>query len=347
MALRIHFNCYQFLEVKVRTAVYLTLMELREFLDRLTRQYHRTEFLWSDPLEFVHRYKDPWDQEAVALFASVLAYGNVRQIRKSVDDLLGRMSRLAGSPAGFVRLAEEKSESCGPALKGFAHRFNVGTDLLLLSALLGRSWKEHGSLGSHFLTHLEPGAADISSGLDGLIGDWKKSIQDDPELSALFKKSPSFSYLLTAPQDGSCCKRWCMFLRWMGRKDDLDPGLWGKGSPLEKTFPKSRYLKPSQLVLPLDTHTGRISQYLGLTKRKSLNWLAALEVTASLKECDPDDPSRYDFALARLGILDLCRHRYVEEVCSGCDLVNFCQFARKGRARARVASHSRKSVRKV
>jgi hypothetical protein len=103
-------------------------------------------------------------------------------------------------------------------------------------------------------------------------------------------------------------------------------------------------LKSSQLILPLDTHTGRISQYLGLTRRKSLNWLAALEVTESLRQCEPNDPSRYDFALARLGILDHCRHKYIEDVCGRCDLVEACRFAQKGRARAR-ASHSRKSMR--
>lgn len=312
-------------------------MGLQHFLDRLTQQYHRTEFLWSDPLEFVHRYQDAWDQEAVALFASVLAYGNVRQIRKSVDDLLSRMTRAAGSPAEFVRLVGKNPEQGRQALEGFVHRFNVGGDLLLLSSLLGQSWSRYGSLGSHFLTHLEPGAANISEALNGLIADWKAMIQSDPKLAAIFKKNPTFSYLLTAPQDGSCCKRWCMFLRWMGRKDEIDPGLWGEKSPLRKTFPKSRFLKPSQLVLPLDTHTGRISQYIGLTGRKSLNWLAALEVTESLKACDPNDPSKYDFALARLGILDLCQHRYREEICSKCDLVTVCQFA----------SHSRKSVRKV
>jgi uncharacterized protein (TIGR02757 family) len=322
-------------------------MELRVFLDRLLNQYHRTELLWSDPLEFVHRFSDPWDQEAVALFASVLAYGNVRQIRRSVDDLLTRMSRTAGSPSKFVRQVHKDPLHSKAPLQGFVHRFNVGTDLLLLSALLGRSWAEFGSLGAHFLTHLEPDAADISSALNSLIADWKKWIETDSQLRALFQESPSFSYLLTAPQDGSCCKRWCMFLRWMGRKDELDPGLWGKGSPLEKTFPKERFLKPSQLVLPLDTHTGRISQYLGLTRRKSLNWLAALEVTESLRECDPEDPSRYDFALARLGILDHCQHQYREEICGRCDLVTVCQFARKGRAKARAASQRRKTVRRL
>jgi len=75
-----------------------------------------------------------------------------------------------------------------------------------------------------------------------------------------------------------------------------------------------RWLKASQLVLPLDTHTGRISQYLGLTRRRTLGWVAALEVTAALRQCDPGDPTRYDFSMARLGILDLCQRRYRAEL---------------------------------
>jgi uncharacterized protein (TIGR02757 family) len=119
-----------------------------------------------------------------------------------------------------------------------------------------------------------------------------------------------------------------MFLRWMGRNDELDPGLWGARGKLRPTFSVGRFLSPHQLVIPLDTHTGRISQYLGLTDRKSLGWLAALEVTAALRACDEADPVRYDFALCRLGILDLCQRRYRAEICANCKLVSACHFAR-------------------
>ncbi len=55
--------------------------------------------------------------------------------------------------------------------------------------------------------------------------------------------------------------------------------------------------------MPLDTHVARISRKLGLTRRKTTDWTAALEVTASLARYAPEDPVRYDFALSRLGIL--------------------------------------------
>jgi uncharacterized protein (TIGR02757 family) len=297
------------------------------FLDQLHQNYHRAEFLSSDPLEFVHLYRDPWDREAVALLGAVLAYGNVKQIRRSVTEVLRRIEGHSGSPRGFVEaLAGPESEPARAALKGFVHRFNRGGDIALLLELLARSWKEHGSLGGHFLSYLEPGAPDISSALDHLIADWLAW--------AGRRAKGSFTYLLTAPKDGSCCKRWCMFLRWMGRKDALDPGLWTEHGELSRTFPNGRFLSSSQLVLPLDTHTGRISQYLGLTNRKTLNWKAAREITAELRRFDAQDPVRYDFALARLGILDLCQKRYRAEICERCELLPHCRFAARHRKKA-------------
>jgi uncharacterized protein (TIGR02757 family) len=296
-------------------------------LNELQRSYHQKDYLSSDPLEFVHRYSDPWDQEAVALLAGLLAYGNVKQIRRSVEEALSRISRQASSPREFVRSLGSATgrTKAGRLFAGYVHRFNVGADLVMLFRLLERSWREHGSLGAHFVRGLEPDAPDTSVALDRLIGEWKRWAR---EIDARVANG-SFGYLLTAPEDGSCCKRWCMFLRWMGRRDELDPGLWTQGGALAGGFAEGRHLKPSQLVIPIDTHTGRISQYLALTRRKSLGWRAAVEVTQSLKACDPSDPTRYDFALARLGILDLCQRKYREHICGKCQLLPACRFARR------------------
>jgi endonuclease III len=98
-----------------------------------------------------------------------------------------------------------------------------------------------------------------------------------------------------------------------------------EGSPLLKTGG----IKSSQLVMPLDTHTGRISQYIGLTQRKTLNWLAAVEITDRLKEISPNDPTQYDFAMARLGILSLCQTKYRREICNQCELLTVCKFAKR------------------
>lgn len=290
---------------------------LGEFLEPLYRRYHSPRYLVSDPLEFLHRYRDPHDQEVVGLVSALLAYGNVKQIRRSVENLLDRM---AGTPADFVRSLGTRPgrDQASRRLKGFVHRFNRDEDLLELLILLERSWRAHGSLGAHFLKHHRPEASDIGPALSGLIDEWRSWSKKE--------RNSSFQYLLTSPADGSCCKRWCMLLRWFGRRDHLDIGLWDRRSPLASTFPHGHALDPSQLVIPLDTHTGRISEYLGLRQRKSLDWKAALEVTSSLREVDAEDPTRFDFALARLGILDLCQKKLRVEICKDCDLKPVCRF---------------------
>jgi len=312
---------------------YEIVNSLRRLLIQLEKELHQKSYLDSDPLEFVHRYKDPWDQEAVALVSALLAYGNVKQIRRSVETLLGLIQELNSSPKDFVRSLDQPGAWKQGLVKltPFVHRFNRGPDLLLLLRLLGESWKRHGSLGGHFLLAHESQAKDIGPALNRLIADWRRWRE---ELFAGVAES-SFDYLLTAPEDGSCCKRWCMFLRWMGRKDELDPGLWREDSPLARTFPidqgRRRFLQASQLVIPIDTHTGRISQYLGLTDRKSSNWLMALEVTESLRKIDPKDPTRFDFSLARLGILDRCQRKFRKEICERCQLFGACKFAQRNK----------------
>lgn len=291
-------------------------MALANFLGQLVEKYHRPEWLSSDPLEFVHRYSDPRDQEAAALCAALLAYGNVRQIRASVEALLARLHAFGGSPSGAVMRAGDAAgwKELRAALRGWKHRFNTGDDLALLLRLLALTWNSDGSLGAYFCSRLSPEDTTIEGALDRTIADWKKLAREQNPRAL----RTSFAYLLTAPSDGSACKRWCMLLRWMGRKDEVDPGLW-PGLPARL------------LILPLDTHTGRISQYLGLTRRKSLGWLAAVEVTESLRKLRPEDPTIYDFALARLGILDLCQKRYRAEICEKCELLTVCHFAQKNR----------------
>ena len=317
--------------------IHRRLQSLGGFLNELQTQYHRRNLLDSDPLEYVHHYSNPWDQEVVALVAALLAYGNVKQVRKSVSDVLARIGRVAESPSEMIRnlqgLGGRKSpysKQVSREFETFVHRFNRGPDFVVLFHLISESWIRSGSVGGHFLQNLEP-EGNISEALSLLIADWRSWVKDMGPKSA----AKSFQYLLTSPADGSSCKRWCMLLRWMGRKDELDPGLWCQGSGLSGTFPDGRSLRASQLILPLDTHTGRISQYLGLTQRKTLDWKAALEITQNLSVCDPQDPTRYDFSLSRLGILDVCKRKYRVEICTHCQLLTHCKFALKSHQKSK------------
>ena len=93
------------------------------------------------------------------------------------------------------------------------------------------------------------------------------------------------------PFKGSAAKKLNMFLRWMVRKDNfgVDFGLWDK-------------IDPASLYIPLDLHSGNTARRLGLLTRKMNDWKAVEELTLVLREFDPSDPVKYDFALFGLGV---------------------------------------------
>ena len=80
-----------------------------------------------------------------------------------------------------------------------------------------------------------------------------------------------------------------MALRWLVRRDGIvDIGCW-------------EALRPSQLFIPLDVHSGNTSRALGLLTRRQNDRKAVEELTEVLRRFNPDDPTVYDFALFGAG----------------------------------------------
>jgi uncharacterized protein (TIGR02757 family) len=270
------------------------LEDLLQDCDYAARRAH-------DPVEFAWTYPDSLDREFVALLSSCLAYGRVSLLKKGVRevlDVLGARPSLALSELGLDALETR--------LGGFVYRMSKGADVVDLVAAITALQQEFGSIEQAYwardaeraaATHLER-----SSRLVRRL--WAARVR--PKLTR------GFRYLLPDPADGSTCKRLHLFFRWMGRgPDGIDLGLWES-------------LSPSELIMPLDTHTSRLCRYLGMTERKSTDLKAALEVTRSLALMDPEDPLKYDFALCHLGISGGCIHRRSEEHCPTCPIESMC-----------------------
>ncbi len=245
----------------------------RDTLETLYRELNRRELVHPDPLEFLYHYEDPDDREVVGLIASALAYGRVKQILKSVSSALGRMGP---HPAAFVR--ESSPGEIGRAFDGFKHRFTTGEDVSRMLTGVSAAVAEHGSLGRLFAGLVSDDDETVLPALTSFVG----TISSGHDGGAC---------PLPAPERGSACKRLHLFLRWMVREDDVDPGGWDS-------------VPASKLIVPLDTHMHRISRELGLTDRKQANVRTALEITEGFRRFSPDDPVKYDFALTRLGIRD-------------------------------------------
>jgi uncharacterized protein (TIGR02757 family) len=261
---------------------------LKAALDRLYAEYNRAEAV-PDPIEIVRRYPAPADREVVGFCASALAFGRVAAVLPAIERLLAVMGR---SPAAFVRRFDPARDA--PAFDRLVHRWTRGPDLVALLLALRAMLRDAGSIESFFLRGLDPAAPDVEAALDSFS---RRALEVDlaPAYAAPRQPSrgPGVAYFFPRPAAGSGCKRLNLYLRWMARSDAVDLGVWTGVSP-------------AQLVVPLDVHVIRVGRCLELTRLRSPGWRMASEITASLREFDPRDPVRYDFALCHLGMRDQC-----------------------------------------
>ena len=279
---------------------------LKTLLDGLYERFD-IAFLSTDPLEFVHRYDNDADREVAGLITSSLAYGRVDGIKRSVGRVLSVMGK---SPARFA--ASFDPERDAGLFSGFIHRFNDGRDVACLIYYAGQMIRDSGSIGAFFMRGYDAKEKNVKGALvrfvDGVFSLDSSAIYGRTKLPP----KAGVRFFFPSPSDGSPCKRLNLYLRWMVRRGDkLDFGIW-KG------------VDTGKLVMPLDTHVARISRNIGLTKRANADWRMAEEVTDALKELDPRDPVKYDFAICRLGIIDECPRRADGEKCRRCAIKNIC-----------------------
>jgi len=241
---------------------------MKAFLDGLYLVYNRRELVHPDPLEFLYNYDAPADREIVGLVASCLAYGRVAQILKSVEKAL---APLGPRPRDFLA---QNSSGLNETYKNFKHRFTTGAHIAGLLERVSKVLRSHGSLEEFMRSCLSDGGAVLPA-----LNIFSRTLS--PALDG-------FS-MLSSPEDGSACKRLFLYLKWMVRHDDVDPGGW-------------TVFSPKDLVMPTDTHIHNIARQLGLTERKQADLKTALEITRAFAVFSPDDPTRYDFALTRFGI---------------------------------------------
>jgi uncharacterized protein (TIGR02757 family) len=269
----------------------------------------------TDPVQFVHRARpDPADREIVGFVAAGLAFGRVASVMASVARVV---EVLGPRPAAYVRAFDPRRDA--PALTPIVHRWIRGADLVALLLVLQTMLREHGSIEGAFAAGHDAGATDVGPALDAFAA---RACAVDVR-AAYGRSVPAragYRYFFARPSTGSACKRLNLYLRWMVRRDAVDPGGWTR-------------LAPAQLVVPLDTHIIRLGRCLGLTRQRTPGWKMAAEITAALRALDPVDPVRYDFALCHLGMMKACRYG-VARSHPGCPLAGWC---RPGRATRRPA----------
>jgi len=186
------------------------------------------------------------------------------------------MREMGYFPHEFILNASERDLL---AFENFVHRTFNGNDTIYFLKALQRIYREQGGLEKVLTTGYERS------------GDLAGSFQHFRHLFFEADHEKRIEKHVADVSRKSSGKRLCMFLRWMVRNDNqgVDFGLW-------------KEIPTSALMLPLDLHTGNVSRKLGMLQRKQNDWQAVEEITSKLREFDPVDPVKYDFALFGLGV---------------------------------------------
>lgn len=248
-------------------------------------EYHYKNFdssnIYPDPVVFPHKYKLESDIEISAFISSIFAYGNMTQILSSLEKIHNVIGQ---NPTSFFHNVNEKD--LRKLFVDFKHRFYTAEDVIVLFMIIKYVLKNYESIKHLFLLYHFDEEDNIKNSLSLL----SQNLIDIA--TRVSKVTNGIKFMFPDPYKGSACKRMNLFLRWMVRKDDIDFGIW-------------KAVRRNELIIPVDTHIARISQELGLTGRKNVNWKMAEEITENLKKFDPQDPVKYDFAICHIGIRKL------------------------------------------
>ena len=230
--------------------------------EELIKEYNNMRYFATDPVAVVKRCTEQCDIEVMGIVCSWLALGNRNQIFKKCCMAYDLMS---GKPHDYV---------------------------------MSEQWRQYKDSNINFYRiffyrdfhDLMQSLYDVYQQYDTLE---EAIIMRNEELGVRSEYLNALISLLHAngiPQNTkSACKRLCLFLRWMIRRDGIvDLGVWRKFSPAD-------------LLIPLDVHVNRVAREHGLLTRTSADMRAVEELTAHCRALYPYDPAIMDFALFGAG----------------------------------------------
>lgn len=249
--------------------------DIQSFLDQKYLSFNHPVFIETDPIQVPAQFTTKENIEISGFLAATLAWGQRPTIIRNAHSIVKQMNN---NPLEFLLNTHEEEWI---SFADFKHRTFNGLDCQYFLKSLRNIYLNHGGLETVFTLGFQKDQT-IFSALD-----YFRKVFFELEHERRTEKHVS------DVKKGAAAKRLNMFLRWMVRSDLLgvDFGLWKK-------------IPSSALMLPLDVHTGNVARKLGLLTRTQNDWRAVEEITQKLREFDPEDPIKYDFALFGLGVFE-------------------------------------------
>lgn len=249
------------------------LAKIKFLLDEKLIKYNRLDFIDSDPISIPHRFFRKEDIEISAFLTASMSWGQRKSIIKNANYLMDLMDN---SPYDFVLNASETELNF---LSKFVHRTFNGEDCLYFIASLKNIYTHEDGLETVFTK-----GYNIDKTIFSSLTYFREVFLSIPHIHHVSKH-------ISNVNKNSSAKRLNMFLRWMVREDasKVDFGCW-------------KNISASELMLPLDVHTGNVGRAYNLLARKQNDWKAVEEITSVLRKLDPIDPIKYDFSLFGMGV---------------------------------------------
>ena len=227
----------------------MDIRETTEILEYYYDKYNNPAFIENDPISIPHSFSTDGDVEISGFLAATIAWGNRKAIIKSARAMMRLMD---DCPFEFITSA---SDNDFERLRGFVYRTFNNDDLFDLCRCLRKMTMEHGSLHGFFASEFAK-----SNDLRQVLAEFRRQILMPPHNRHMEKHISSIA-------KGAACKRLCMYLRWMVRRDKrgVDFGIWNE-------------IPMSALYIPLDVHSSRVARELRLLGRVFSNQPLALQI---------------------------------------------------------------------
>ena len=242
-------------------------------LEEEAKRINSPAFIDSDPVQFPRRFSNIRDIEIVAFLSAMIAWGNRKMICRDAERLLDLMNN---EPYEYLKsgVFENLEDSRN------IHRTFFVRDLKYFLRGMKEIYDRFPSIDA--LGH------SINVGEEAAPA-WRL-VEEIQKYMYQANEGKSCSQCFPTNLSNTALKRINMALRWLVRDDGIvDMGVW-------ESIPKSK------LYIPLDVHVGNVSRQLGLLERKSNDRKAVEQLTAVLRQLDPSDPVKYDFALFGVGL---------------------------------------------
>ncbi len=247
-------------------------MNTKTYMDELAEKYETPDFIPDDPIQFPHRFSKKADIEIAGFLASIFAYGKREVFIKKLNVLFEKMNN---EPLNFILNFEKKNKE----LDDFDYRFSTGIDIIQIILVLQDLYKSGQNLEELFEHGYRQNG--IRQSLQGAVDYFYSKIE--------LPVTKGYYHLLPNPEKNSACKRLHMLLRWFVRGGCVDLGIW-------------KFMDKSELMIPLDVHVAKVSRSLGILNRKQNDYKAVEELMQTLRQYDPKDPVKYDFAMFGFGV---------------------------------------------